>query len=102
METNREFQKYQEAVKKVKEIKGFYSHLISYIGTNLFFLFINLKYSPEVYWFFWPMFSWGIGLFFHGMRVFGYFPFFSKDWEERKIKEFIEQEKSNKKHNEHN
>lgn len=97
MEPNQDYKKYQEAVKKVKEIKGFYGHLFSYIVTNLFLLFINLKHTPEAYWFFWPMFSWGIGLVFHGMKVFGYFPFFNKDWEERKIREYMEQEKYNTK-----
>jgi hypothetical protein len=30
------------------------------------------------------------------MKVFNFFPFFNKEWEERKIKKFMEEEKSNK------
>ncbi|MDI9309672.1 MAG: 2TM domain-containing protein [Limnohabitans sp.] len=92
---NSEFERYQRAKKRVDEIKGFYGHLTSYICVMLFFVFINLKYSPEHIWFFWPMSGWGIGLFFHGARVFNLLSFLGKDWEERKIQEFLEEEKRN-------
>jgi hypothetical protein len=36
--------------------------------------------------------GWGIGLAFHGMKVFNYTPLLGKNWEERKLKEFMEQE----------
>ncbi|MCJ1805519.1 MULTISPECIES: 2TM domain-containing protein [Flavobacterium] len=89
---NDDFQRYEKARKKVKEIKDFYSHLISYLCINTFFIFINLKYSSNHIWFFYPMLGWGIGLFFHGLKVYD-FSFISKNWEERKIQEFIEEEK---------
>ncbi|MCK5638887.1 MAG: 2TM domain-containing protein, partial [Flavobacteriaceae bacterium] len=38
-------------------------------------------------------FFWGIGLMFHAYGVFGKNLLFSKDWEERKIKEIIEKDK---------
>jgi hypothetical protein len=96
MESNhQEYERYQQAQKRVEKIKGFYGNLISYIVVNLFLLFINLKYSPEELWFFWPMLGWGIGLLFHGMKAFNYIPFLGKDWEERKLKEFMDQEKHN-------
>lgn len=91
-----EYEKYQRAKKQVDEIKGFYGNLVSYIVVNLFLMFINLRYSPEYLWFLWPMLGWGIGLLFHGMKVFNYTPFLGKDWEERKMKEFMDQEKKNK------
>ena len=91
---NQEFERYQRAQKQVEDIKGFYGHLVSFVVVMLFLLFINLKYSPKSLWFFWPLLGWGLGLFFHGMRVFNYVPFFGKDWEERKLKEFMEQDKN--------
>ncbi len=95
METNnQDFEKYHRARKQVEEIKGFYGHLTSFVVVMLFLLFINLRYSPQYLWFFWPLLGWGLGLFFHGMRVFNYMPFLGKDWEERKIKEYMEQEKN--------
>lgn len=91
-----EFERYQRAKKQVEEIKGFYGNLLAYIVVNLFLLFINLKYSPEYLWFFWPMLGWGIGVLFHGLKAFNYTPFLGRNWEEKKLKEFMEQEKNNK------
>ena len=102
METNQEYEKYQRALTQVKEIKGFYSHLLSYILVNSFLIFINLRYSPVYLWFFYPLLGWGLGLFFHAMKVFNFMPFLNKEWEEKKIKAFIEQEKNNNKYNENN
>jgi hypothetical protein len=85
MEANfTEEDRYYLAKKKVEQIKGFYGNLISYVVFNIFFLVINLLTSPNHLWFYWPLLWWGLGVFFHGMRVFGYSPFFNKDWEEKK------------------
>ena len=93
MKIDTDFEKYQKAKEEVEEIKGFYSHLITYVLVISFLLFINLKYSPEHLWFFWTAISWGIGLFFHAVKVFNWFPFFGKDWEQKKIQHLIEEEK---------
>ena len=98
METNQnEFERYQIAKKQVEEIKGFYSHLTSFILVMALLIFINLKYSSEYLWFIWTFLGWGIGLLFHAIRVFNYFPFLSKDWEARKIKQYMEEENSKNK-----
>lgn len=97
METNfTEEERYYQAKKRVDQIKGFYGNLISYIIFNIFFLVFNLVTSPNALWFYWPLLWWGVGVFFHGMRVFGYYPFFSKDWEERKIKDLMDKENKSK------
>ena len=94
MENNNiEFEKYRQAKKKVDDIKGFYSHLVSFIAVNAFLLFINLKYSPEHLWFYWTTLGWGIGLLFHGLKVFD-FSILGKNWEERKIREIMEKERN--------
>ena len=96
METNyTEQERYYQAKKKVEDIKGFYGNLIAYIVFNGFFLVLNLLTTPDQLWFFWPLIGWGVGVIFHGMKVFNYSPFLSKDWEARKMKEFMEQEKRN-------
>lgn len=90
---NQEYYSYQKAKKRVKAIKGFYANLVMYILVISFLAFINLKYTPENIWFCWPMLGWGIGLLFHAFGVFKITPFFGEDWEEKKIKEFMENEK---------
>ena len=90
-----EQERYYQAKKRVEAIKGFYGNLIAYIIFNGFFLVLNLLTSPNELWFYWPLLGWGVGVLFHGMKVFNYSPFLSKDWEERKLNEFMEEEKRN-------
>lgn len=101
-------QRYMRAKKRVKDIKGFYSHLTVYVVINTFLSgFIIYGLSTDGYdfvdaithfgvystWLFW-----GIGVFFHWLGVFGFKGFIGKNWEERKIKELMDQDekRSNK------
>lgn len=96
-------QSYLRAKKRVKDIKGFYVHLVVFIAVNLFIsgiIIFGLMKSGDSFGeamsnfgvYSTPLF-WGIGLFFHWFGVFGVQFFgFGKDWEERKIKEFLEKE----------
>jgi len=86
-------QRYEKVRKRVREIKGFYSHLATYILINIFFLILNLLTSEGEYWFHWPLFGWGIGLVIHGLSVFGIPGLFGPDWEEKKIRQMMEKEK---------
>jgi hypothetical protein len=86
-----EEERYQEAKKRVEEIKGFYYHLVSYILVNSALAVINLVTSPEYLWFIWPIIGWGVGLVIHAFNVFS--GFWGKSWEERKIKEIMEKDK---------
>jgi hypothetical protein len=91
-----EEERYFKAKKRVEEIKGFYGNLASFIAVNCFLIVLNLITSPQYLWFFWPLFGWGIGVLFHGLKVFNCMPFFGKNWEEQKIKEFMDKEKENR------
>ncbi|MCX2680234.1 2TM domain-containing protein [Galbibacter sp. EGI 63066] len=94
METTDKEKKYYEAKERVEEIKKFYSNLTSYIVVIIFLAIINYWTNRMTYpWFLWAAGGWGLGLIFHGAKVFGWNPFFSKDWEERKIKEYMDKEK---------
>lgn len=101
-----EEERYDRAKKKIKDIKGFYWHLFWYLIVNLFLtfgnsisglfhgeriVFNNLDFGIFSLWFFW-----GIGLASHWIKVFGKNIFFSKDWEERKIKEYMNQDNESK------
>ncbi|NDI99819.1 Pr2TM family membrane protein [Flavobacterium sp. LaA7.5] len=85
---------YYKAQKRVEDIKGFYGHLTSYIVVTTGLILLNVITSPQHLWFLYPAMGWGIGLAVHGMSVFNYLPFLGNNWEERKIKEFMEQEKN--------
>ena len=93
--------KYADAQRKVKRLKGFYTHLMIYILVNIFIFFLNRNnLSPGESYFkmenFFTAFFWGIGLLVHGLSVFGGNIFFEKNWEDKKIKEFMDKEKSEK------
>lgn len=91
--------KYQQALKRVKRIKGFYTHLTVYIFVNIFIYIVNIRSSHGDYFAlrnFSTALFWGIGLLGHGMSVFIPSLLMGKDWEERKIKELMEKEKQNK------
>lgn len=94
MDSNSDFEKYQKAKKQVEEIKGFYVHLLVYVVVMCVLVFINLKYTPEHLWFVYSMLGWGLGLFFHAVKVFNWFPFMSKNWEEKKLQQYMEEEKN--------
>lgn len=91
--------KYQETLKRVKKIKGFYIHLIVYIFVNILIFFLNVKdldQGESYFQFknFQSAFFWGIGLLAHGMSTFVPYLILGKNWEERKIKEFMEKERN--------
>jgi hypothetical protein len=95
--------KLEKAKKRVKELKGFYTHLTIYILVNTFISTMKIvqglsegesfneaffNFGIFAVWFFW-----GIGLFFHGLKVFSNNPFFGKDWEEKQIQKYMDKDK---------
>ena len=89
-----EQERYEKAKKRVEEIKGFYSHLFVYIMVNAILFLINLITDRGHWWFYWPLLGWGIGIIAHASSVFGFFGFFGQEWEERKIREIMDKDRS--------
>lgn len=94
--------KTERAKARIKKLKGFYVHFTVYILVNIFLSSVIISekmYSGagffEAFWNF-ESFStalfWGIGLLFHAIRVFSLNPFFSKEWEDRQIKKYMEKD----------
>ena len=97
MEPIRKDDAYYKAKNRVKEMKKFYTSLMSYV------VFISLLAGLNYYvdqwrhpWFLWAAFGWGIGIIFHAAKAFDWNPFFGKDWEERKMKELMDEENDSK------
>lgn len=99
-------QKYILARKRVEKISKFYKHLGTYIIVNIFLsaIFIAgdmndgdtfneavLDYRNYKIWFYW-----GIGIVFQALNTFGVNFFLNNDWEERKIKKYLEEQKNNR------
>ncbi len=88
-------EKYIRAKRRVERLKGFYIHLSVYILVNIMLFIINLLSNAGNWWFLYPLGGWGIGVLVHGITTLAYGNF-GADWEEKKIKEYMEKDKYNK------
>jgi len=97
MEENQQ-QRYERARARVQAIKGFYIHASVFVVVNIGLFVINALTSGlagGVWWFYWPLIGWGIGLGAHALGVFGFGgggPL-GRDWEERKTREMMDKER---------
>jgi len=95
---------YLRAVKRVKEIKGFYTHLMVYVVINIMVsainMFLNHQISDSASFFkalghfstYMTWVLWGIGLLIHGLNVFWLKASYFKKWEDRKLQEFMNED----------
>lgn len=83
--------RYVRAVERVEKLKEFYQNVVSYVIVIPFLIFINLQFSPNFHWFWFPVFGWGFGVVMHGLDAYNYNIFLGKNWEEKKIKEIMDQ-----------
>ena len=89
--------RYLEAKKRVKRLKGFYTHFLIYTVVNVFIISQNLKlktnYDHTDLDNYWTAIFWGVGLVGHGLSVF--LPTFIRgsNWEAKKIKELMDKNK---------
>ena len=85
---------YVRARKHVEELKEFYYSLISYFVVIPFLIFVNYWTSWHYQWFWWPMLGWGIGLAFQAYKVYVNDGVLGRNWEQRKIDEFMQEEEN--------
>ncbi|MFD2908060.1 2TM domain-containing protein [Flavobacterium ardleyense] len=95
---NQDIIKYEQALKRVKRIKSFYTHALVYLVINAMIVILNIQNLKEGESYFKienfvTLFFWGIGLLAHGLSVFLPNFILGKDWEEKKIREFMEEDK---------
>ena len=98
MQNNIEQERYERAAKRVKQIKGFFSHALVYTVINTIIIIFNVQnFQPGESFFQWQHFTtlifWGIGILAHGLTVFLPNFILGKDWEERKIQEIMNKDK---------
>ncbi len=86
-----EDKRYQKAKERVEAIKGFYGNLIAYVIVIPCLAFLNYK-TTSFPWIIFPVLGWGFGLLTHGMEAFGYNPLWGKRWEEKKLRELMDNE----------
>ena len=75
----------ERIIEYVRDLKGFYTHLTSYVLVMLVLFVINLVFTPGYIWAFWAALGWGIGILVHGLNVFELINWFGPDWERRQV-----------------
>lgn len=75
----------REAMEYVRDIQGFYTHLVQYLVVMVLLVGINLWTSPGYFWAIFPAIGWGLGVAVHGLSVFEVINLFGRDWEQRQI-----------------
>jgi len=92
---NNKEERYLKAQKRVKDVKGFYIHVLVTVFIISIIISANLIFSPEFHWFWFATIGLVTGVIIHWIVVFGVKILgFDRDWESKKIKEFMEQNKS--------
>ena len=94
-----EEQKYMRAKKRIEEIRKFYKHLMVYVLVNFFISFFKVRDYMEDGDTFMEALSnfdvyivwviWGFFLLLNAIKTFNTSMILGSDWEERKIKEFM-------------
>ena len=100
---NKEAQ-YLSAKKRITELKEFYIHFCVYVVVNIFLSVAQIvdgitedKSFTEIFsdmgiYGVWLM--WGIGIGIHALKVFGSNAVLGKNWEDKKMKELMNQNKN--------
>jgi hypothetical protein len=60
----------QQAIKRLQKRSEFWSHLAAYLLVNALIITVWVVAGRGFFWPLFPLFGWGIGLFFHGMDAF--------------------------------
>ncbi|CAM1365490.1 conserved hypothetical protein [Tenacibaculum litopenaei] len=92
---------YLRAKERVKKLKEYYTHLVVFLAVNCFLSGRKIyrvweaggnleevltSFSTYYLWFFW-----GIGMLGHTFKMFGTQWLLGKEWEEKKIKEYMKE-----------
>ena len=85
--------RYVRARKRVEELKEFYYGLLSYCLVIPLLFFIWYRYTPNtIQWFWFPMLGWGMALAFHAYKVYVNNGMLGKNWEQRQIEKYMQEE----------
>jgi two-component system, LytTR family, sensor kinase len=95
MENQQEYiddKRYTKAKEHVERLKGFYGNLLAYCIVIPCLAILNYN-TGNFPWILFPTIGWGFGVLVHGMEVFGYNPLWGKSWEERKMRQYMDDDK---------
>ncbi len=80
----------KRAWKRVRALKIFYTHMMIYVVVNFVLIPFDL-FTPGGPWFYWPLLGWGLCLGVHAAQTYEKLPWFTRDWEQRKVQELMQE-----------
>ena len=78
------------ARRRLAVLKGFYIHLFIFAVVLAMLAIINVAVGRP-WWVLWVLLGWGIGLLAHGLAVLGQASRAVENWEERKLRQYLEE-----------
>ena len=84
---------YDRAKKRVEDVEGFYIHLSIYVLVIVGLALIDFT-TGGGWWSIWPAAVWGIAVAIHALAVFVVEGGIVRRWEERKIREHMEHDRT--------
>ncbi len=84
----------RDVLEYVRDIKGFYSHLIIYLISITAMVVSTFFYKTDYPWYIWPALGWGLGVAAHGLSVFEWFSLFGAGWEKRQVEKRLRRNQS--------
>jgi hypothetical protein len=95
----------ERARKRVKDLRDFAGHLAIYLVVMVVLVVIDLVDGDRgastvlgLNWAYWPMFGWGIAVVIHGVSFFMSGRVMGPEWEERKVEQYMEEERRRLEH----
>jgi hypothetical protein len=85
--------RFESAKEHVEKLKGFYIHFTIYLIFVPVFIYLNYNSNAGFPWAIFPIGGWGFGVLGHASETFSWNPFFGKNWEERKIRELMDDDR---------
>ncbi|HKX07178.1 MAG TPA: 2TM domain-containing protein [Stellaceae bacterium] len=97
-EAAREIELEQWAWRKVKSLRLLYTHLTIFALGNVILLLIDISTPGEV-WFYKVLIGWGLVAGLHTAYTYELLPWSTRDWEQRKARELMDQQRKRSSHN---
>ena len=83
----------QWAWRRMRTIRAFYLHLTAYSMINIVLLIVDYL-TPGGLFFFFPLLIWGLVVALHAAHTYERLPWFTRDWESRKVQELVEERRA--------
>lgn len=80
---------WRDARHRARRLRGFYRHVLVYLSVNAGLIIVYLITQPPRPFFLSTLLGWGLGLAIHGFLVWTRFGLLGREWEERKIAEWM-------------